>query len=178
MWFDNEPKFLYFLVANQSWWDHYYAWLRGEENFPEDSPTISSLTKFLGAGLIIFGLFPLLLMLRGLGNLFLRSWRSHMSAEELVKMSIFPTLLLSNIVVMVALAVRLPVYTSAKASYFLNSLPAFVVFLGLGLMTCEKNKHLKWAMIVAFSVLFCLASVHIMHIVLSISVLKPANLLG
>ena len=178
MWFDNEPKFLYFLVANQSWWDHYYAWLRGEENSPEVSPTISRLTKFLGAGLIIFGFFPLLLMVRGFGNLFLGTWRSHMSAGEMVKMSIFPALLFSNMVVMIALAVRLPVYTSAKASYFLNSLPAFVVFLSLGLMACEKNKHLKWAMVVAFSVLFSLASVHILHIVLSISVLKPANLLG
>jgi 4-amino-4-deoxy-L-arabinose transferase-like glycosyltransferase len=177
MWFDNEPKFLYFLVANRSWWDDYYAWLRGEENFPEDSPTLSSLTKFLGAGLIIFGLFPLLLMLSGLGNLLLRSWRSHMSTEEAVKVSIFPTLLLSNIVVMIALAVRLPVYAAAKASYFLNSLPAFVVFLSLGLMICEKSKHLKWTAIIAFSFLFCLASVHILHIVLSISFLKPANLL-
>jgi len=178
MWFDNEPKFLYFLVANQSWWDHYYAWLRGEENFPEDSPTISRLTKFLGAGLLIFGLFPLLLMLRGLGNFFLRSWRSHMSAEEVVKMSIFPTLLLSNIVVVIALAVRLPIYAAAKASYFLNSLPAFIVFLSLGLMTCEKRKHLKWTVIIVFSLLFSLASVHTLHIVLSVSVLKPANLLG
>lgn len=96
----------------------------------------------------------------------------------MVKMSIFPTLLLSNMVVMIALAVRLPVYTAAKASYFLNSLPAFVVFLSLGLMTCEKSKPLKWTAVIAFSFLFCLASVHILHIVLSISFLKPANLLG
>jgi len=178
MWFDNEPKFLYFLVANQSWWDHYYAWLRGEENFPEGSPTISSLTKFLGAGLTVFGLFPLLMIITGVTNLFLGSWRSHANSEEMVKMSIFPTLLFSNMVVMIALAVRLPVYSAAKASYFLNSLPAFVVFLSLGLMVCEKNKPLKWTMIAAFSLLFCLASMHILHIVLSISFLKPANLLG
>ena len=101
-----------------------------------------------------------------------------MGVEEMVKMSIFPTLLVSNMAVMIALAVRLPVYTAAKASYFLNSLPAFVVFLSLGLMTCENNRHLKLIMVVAFSVLFSFATVHILHIVLSISVLKPANLLG
>ena len=178
MWFDNEPKFLYFLVSNQSWWDRYYGWLRGEEKFPEGSPTISSLTKFLGAGLTIFGLFPLLMIITGVTHLFLGSWRSHANSEEMVKMSIFPTLLFSNMVVMIALAVRLPVYTAAKASYFLNSLPAFVVFLSLGLMVCEKSKQLKWTMIAAFSLLFCLASMHILHIVLSISFLKPANLLG
>jgi len=178
MWFDNEPKFIYFLVSNQSWWDHYYGWLRGEEKFPEGPPTMSNLTKVLGAGLIGFGLFPLLLMARGLGNFFSRSWRSQMSVEEMVKMSIFPTLLVSNMAIMIALAVRLPVYTAAKASYFLNSLPAFVVFLSLGLMAGEKNKHLKWTLVIAFSILFGLASVHVLHIVLSILVLKPANLLG
>jgi hypothetical protein len=178
MWFDNEPKFLYFLVANQFWWDHYYGWLRGEEKFPEGSPTMSNLTELLGGGLSAFGLFPLLLMVIGFGNIFLRSWRNQMSMEEMVKMSIFPTLLVSNMAVMVALAVRLPVYTAAKASYFLNSLPAFVVFLSLGLMACEKSKHVKWTVTIAFSVLFCLASVHVLHIILSILVLKPANLLG
>lgn len=101
-----------------------------------------------------------------------------MKAEEMVKMSIFPTLLFINIVGIVALALRLPVYTAAKASYFLNSLPAFIVFLSLGLMACEKSKPLKWTAVIAFSFLFCLASVHILHIVLSISFLKPANLLG
>ena len=101
-----------------------------------------------------------------------------MSAEEMIKMSIFPTLLVSNMAVMIALAVRLPVYTAAKASYFLNSLPAWVVFLSLGLMSCEKTRHLKWIMVVTFGVLFSLATVHIVHIVLAISVLKPANLLG
>lgn len=178
MWFDNEPKFLYFLVSNQSWWDHYYGWLKGEETFPEGPPTMSNLTKVLGAGLIAFGLFPLLPMVRGLGNLFLPSWRNQMSVEEMVKMSIFPTLLVSNMAVMIALAVRLPVYTAAKASYFLNSLPAFVVFVSLGLMACEKSKYLKWSVTIAFTVLFCLVSVHVLHIVLSILVLKPANLLG
>lgn len=176
MWFDNEPKFLYFLVANQSWWDHYYGWLRGEEKFPEGSPSMSNLTRLLGAGLTVFGLFPLLLMVRG--YVFFRSWRNQMSVEEMVKMSIFPILLVSNMAVMIALAVRLPVYTAAKASYFLNSLPAFAVFLSLGLMACEKSKHLKWTVLIAFSLLFCLASVHVLHIVLSILVLKPANLLG
>ncbi len=178
MWFDNEPKFLYFLVADQTWWDRYYAWLRGEQRFPEGAPSISGLTKFLGAGLTIFGLFPLSLIVAGVGNVFIGSWRNDASAEEIVGMSMFPTLLLSNAVVMIALAVRLPVYSAAKASYFLNSLPAFVVFLALGLMACEKNKRLKWTMAAAFSLLFCLVSAHILHIVLSISFLKPANVLG
>jgi hypothetical protein len=76
------------------------------------------------------------------------------------------------------LAVRLPVYAAVEGILFLELIAAFVVFFSLGLMTCEKSKHLKWTVMIAFSFLFCLASVHILHVVLSILVLKPANLLG
>jgi hypothetical protein len=143
MWFDNEPKFLYFLVSNQAWWDHYYGWIRGEETFPEDPPSMSNLTKLLGGSLIAFGLFPLSLIVMGFYSFFAGSWRSRINAVEIVKMNIFPMLLFSNTVGIIAFALRLPVFSAAKASYFLNSLPAFVVFLSLGLMTCENNKKLK-----------------------------------
>jgi hypothetical protein len=81
-----------------------------------------------------------------------------------VKMNIFPALLFTNAVGIIALSVRLPVFSAMKASYFLTSLPAFAVFLSLGLMPCEKNKILKCIICIAFGVLFTLAILHILHI--------------
>jgi hypothetical protein len=166
MWYDNEPKFLFSLDSNLDWWLHYYGWLRGEESFPGDNPSMSNLTKLTGAGLMAFGLFPLLLIISGLYNYCRGSWKSWMKAEgmDVVKMSIFPTLLFGNATGIIALALKLPVYSVVKASYFLNSLPAFAVFLSLGLMPCETNKNLKWTIVIVFGVLFALVSLHILHI--------------
>jgi hypothetical protein len=83
-------------------------------------------------------------------------------------MSIFPVLLIGNTVGIIALALRLPVFSAMKASYFLNSLPAFAVFLSLGLMSYEKNKRLKWIIVTLFGVIFALVSLHILHIFLSL----------
>jgi len=169
MWYDNEPKFLLFLDSNQGWWIHYYGWLEGREGFPGDNDSMSNLTKSIGSGLIAFGLFPLLLTISGFYNFFRRSWKSWSKAEgmDMAKMNIFPVLLFSNAAGIIVLALRLPVYSIAKASYFLNSLPALAVFLSLGLMSCENNKKMKWSIIIVFGVLFTLASSHILHIVLS-----------
>jgi hypothetical protein len=166
MWFDNEPKFLHFLDSNHDWWKHYNAWLRGEKGFPGNNHSMSILTKLTGSGIIAFGLFPLLLMIYGFYNYFRGSWKSWTNAKgmEVVKMSIFPALLFSNAAGIIALALRLPVYSIMKASYFLNSMPAFAVFLSLGLMPCEKNKKLKWTIVIVFGALFALVSLHILHI--------------
>ncbi|MGO9139742.1 MAG: glycosyltransferase family 39 protein [Syntrophales bacterium] len=166
MWFDNEPKFLDYLDSNQVWWSNYYGWLRGERGFPGDNPSISHLTKLSGAGLIALGLFPLMLSIYGFYNCFRGNWKTSTNAKgmEVARMSIFPTLLLTNAAGIIALALRLPVYSTAKASYFLNSLPAFAVFLGLGLMPCEKNKKIKLTVVIVFGVLFALVSLHILHI--------------
>ena len=166
MWFDNEPKFLDFLDSNREWWKHYWGWLRGEESYPGWNPSMSNLTKSTGSGLIALGLVPLLFILIGIYHFFRGNWKRWTKTEDLdaVKMNIFPALLFSNAAGIIALAVRLPVYSSAKASYFLNSLPAFAVFLSLGLMPCEKSRKLKWAVVAAFCVLFALASLHILQI--------------
>ncbi len=170
MWFDNEPKFLYFLDSNRAWWKNYYGWLRGEKSFPGDNKLMTDLTRFTGSALIAFGLFPFLLMISGIYNYFRESWKMWNRANgiEVVKMTIFPALLFSNAAGIIVLALRLPVYSAMKASYFLNSLPAFAVFLSLGLMPCEKNKTLRWTIITVFGFLFALVSLHILHIFLSL----------
>jgi tetratricopeptide (TPR) repeat protein len=166
MWYDNEPKFIDFLDSNREWWKHYWGWLRGEESYPGENPSMSNLTKSTGSGLIALGLVPLLFILIGAYHFFRGNWKRWAKTEDLdaVKMNIFPALLFCNAAGIIALAVRLPVYSSAKASYFLNSLPAFAVFLSLGLMPCEKNRKLQWAVVAAFCVLFALASLHILQI--------------
>jgi hypothetical protein len=106
------------------------------------------------------------LTIYGFYNCFRGNWKISTNAKgmEVARMSIFPTLLLSNAAGIIALALRLPVYSTMKASYFLNSLPAFAVFLCLGLMPCEKNEKMKWTIVIVFGVLFALASLHILHI--------------
>ena len=177
IWYDNnEPKFLYYLDPNRGWWYHYFAWLLGKEIFPGDNPSMSNLTKSIGSGLIVFGLFPLLLIMNGLYNFFNGRWKSWTNAGEMdaAKMNIFPTLLLSNVAGIIALAFRMPGdYSVAKASYFLNSLPAFAVFLSLGLMPCEKNKKLKWIIVIVFGVLFALTSLHIVRVSFSPFIFSP-----
>ena len=80
---------------------------------------MSHLTKLTGSGLIAFGLFPLLLMI-GAYHFFRGNWKRWTKTEDLdaVKMNIFPALLFSNAAGIIALAFRLPVYSSVKASYF------------------------------------------------------------
>ena len=65
MWFDTEPKYLYFMDSNTLWWKHYYDWLNGVDNYPGDNPSMSKVTIFEGSGLITLGLFPLLLFIIG-----------------------------------------------------------------------------------------------------------------
>lgn len=169
MWFDNEPKFLHFLDSNKCWWNHYYGWLKGKEKYPGDNLSLSPLTKITGVGLVTLGLFPFILILSGFYH-FARSWKGWQKGKglDMAKMGIFPTLLLSNTAGIIALAIQWPVYSSMKASYFLISLPAFAAFLGLGLMLCEKNKKLKYTVVIIFCLLFGLVGVHILQIVHSL----------
>jgi len=171
MWYDNEPRFVGFLDSNYDWWRHYNRWYKGEGKFPGGNPSMSSLTKSTAAGLIGLGLVPLLLMIIGFYSFFRGSWRSWTQTEEIdvVKINIFPALLLTNAAGIIALAVRLPVFSAAKASYFLNSLPAFAVFLSIGLMPCERNKVLKWTIVTVFCILFSLAILHILHIFVALT---------
>jgi len=170
MWFDTEPKFLYFMDSNQVWWNRYYAWIRGESDFPGNNNSISLLTKLTGAGLITLGLIPLLLFLFGFYNYFRGKWQIGAMTKyiDVLKMSLFPTLVLSNAAGIIALTWRLPVFCAMKPSYFLNSLPAFAVFLSLGVMPCENTKFLKWAIVIGFSCIYALVITHILHISLSI----------
>jgi len=170
MWFDTEPYFQSFLDRNTPWWQRYYRWYRGQGVYPGPNPAVSPLTALTGSGLITLGLFPLGFLIWGLYRFF--SGRGEVrlkeTAVERATMTMFPALMGLNAAAIIALTLRIPVYCSMKASYFLNSLPAFALFLGLGLMSCEHNKAVRRFVIVVFGGLFALAAVHIVHIFWSV----------
>jgi hypothetical protein len=173
MWFDTEPYFLSFLDANGNWWQHYYLWYRGEEPFPGKNPSLSFVTKFSAAGLILLGLVPLALALTGGFLCVSGKWKTLFKASPVhrASLSLFPVLLGFNMAGIIALTVRLPVYNSIKPSYLLNAMSAFMIFIALGVMLLEKNKILRRTMLVASGALFAFVTVHILYIVFSIHTL-------
>ncbi len=165
MWFDTEPKFLYYMDSNITWWNHYGRWIRGEGKFPGNNHSISEVTLWEGSVLITMGLVPLILAFIGgcyyigqLKDFYKFNWM------ELNKLSIFPVLLITNAAGIIQITLKLPVFSTIKASYFLGSMPAFAVFLAKGLMAYEKQTIVKWAIIIIFGALFVMVSLHILHI--------------
>ena len=169
MWFDVEPKFLYFTDPDNQWWYHYYCWIRGEEPFPAETKKFSTFTRFSGFWLITLGIFPLLISLIGALRILFGKWRLGPKSNgiETVKMQIFPVFLIGNLLCVIALTLKFPVFSAIKASYLLNSLPALAVFLGVGLMSLEKYKPIKKIIGALFVILFILVIFHILYIVKS-----------
>jgi 4-amino-4-deoxy-L-arabinose transferase-like glycosyltransferase len=165
MWFDNEPKFLYFVDKNRPWWAAYFGWLRGERSFPGDNTSLPMPARAAAAVLIALGLVPLSFMAAG-GYACARAWRR----KDEAPLMMFPALLLANAAGIAALAARLPVFSAVKASYFLVSLPAFAVLLALGLMLFEERRAMKPAVSAVFSCLFAFSAFQILLIVRA---LKP-----
>jgi hypothetical protein len=175
MWFDNEPRFLCFLDRDTNWWNRYYGWLEGKGAFPGENFSMGHATMAVGSALVVLGLIPLLLVFLGI-YVYLRgswkSWANWQDSEKLiaVKLSVFPALLLANVVGIVTLALRLPVFPSAKAMYLLNSLPAFAVFIGLGVMLVRKHQAWRWTIGAACGLICALVSVHILQIAYAVLV--------
>jgi hypothetical protein len=163
MWFDTEPKFLQFMDSNTVWWYQYFSWLNRQEIFPGANHSMSNVTILEGSTLITLGLFPLLLGIYGFINYYINSSGQH-NWIETTKMSIFHVLFIGNAAGIIAVTSRLPVYSHMKASFFLVSLPAFAIYLSLGVMACENRQALKWAIIIIFGALFTMVFWHILHI--------------
>ncbi len=168
MWFDTEPKFLCFMDSNTVWWRQYFDWQNGLRRFPGANHDMSKLTIYEGSALITLGLFPIFLSIFGFAYYYIinrnifgkRDWR------ETAKMSIFPVLLIGNAAGIIALTSSMPVYSTMKASYFLVSLSAFAIYLGIGVMACERINKIKWAIVILFGSLFIIIFWHILHILL------------
>jgi 4-amino-4-deoxy-L-arabinose transferase-like glycosyltransferase len=170
MWFDTEPYFIRFLDSNQRWWEHYYRWYRGTDSFPSEPLPLSRFTMLEASGAITLGLLPLTLTLIGIGYSLGSKSRAFANPEpaERTIMIMFPVLLAFNVAGAIALTLRLPVYNAMKPSYLLNSTPALMVFLAVGVALIEKNTQLKRIVLLSFAALFVLVIVHVLHIVFAI----------
>jgi 4-amino-4-deoxy-L-arabinose transferase-like glycosyltransferase len=166
MWFDVEPKFLYFMDSNTAWWRQYFGWQDGLMRFPGPNYSMPKLIFLEGSALVALGLFPLLLGFIGFIDYYVKYIKSYAQHKwiETTKMTIFPVLFTCNAAGIIAVTSRLPVYSHMKASFFLVSLPAFAIYLSLGVMACENRQALKWAITIIFGALFIMVFWHILHI--------------
>lgn len=148
----------------------YYDYLMGkQETFPGDAP-LSRLTLSVGAGLISLGLIPLSLILAGSLLLIFRKQLVVSDDDPGVLLKILPLylLFLTNAGGIIQYTLKYPFFAHMKASFFLSSLPAFAVFLALGITLSEKNASAKKFLILSFGTLFLLVTFHIFQIVISI----------
>ena len=166
MWFDVEPKFIYFMDSSTTWWHQYFSWQKGQGVFPGPNYSMPKLIFLEGSALIALGLFPLLLSFIGFIDYYVKYIKSYAQHKwiETTKMTIFPVLFTCNAAGIIAVTSRLPVYSHMKASFFLVSLPAFAIYLSLGVMACEFRPIIKWAITIIFGALFIIVFWHILHI--------------
>ena len=152
--------------SNTAWWRRYFGWQDGLMSFPEANHSMSKLTLLEGSALITLGLFPLLLGFIGFFDYYIKYIKSYAQHKwiETTKMTIFPVLFICNAAGIITVTSRLPVYSHMKASFFLVSLPAFAIYLSLGVMACENRPTLKWAIMIIFGALFTMVFWHILHI--------------
>ena len=175
MWFDTEPKLIFFANPPSEWWIEYFSWLRGERKYPYiyNPPSngiinnpLSSYSRFLGAELITLGLIPLSFFMIGLYKTIFRTliFRKDKNSIDYTQICIFASLLISNIAGIIYLTIRAPVYSSIKALYFMNSLSAFSVFTSVGLGYIERNSHIKKIIALLLISLFLFSCLHIIQI--------------
>lgn len=174
MWFDMEPKFLYYTDPDLPWWEEYFRWLEGKVPFPSDKDPLSAFTLFIGGALITLGLVPLFLTVLGSFYSVYLWWKCRSHSREALMTPLFVTLLLFNAAGIVLLGIKAPVYSSMKAVYFLNALPAFSVFLAFGVMLFEEIRYVRYILGSIFGLLFLLVTIHILHIIISMATfVKP-----
>jgi len=165
MWFDLEPKFVYFTDHDKSGWKRYYQWLRGEASWSTQQ-FLNRKCRVIGSSLIAIGLVPLLMAVAGVILLLKKSMTCKEGPNYLL---LFPLLFAANAAGIVALSLRAPVFSAIKAQYFLNSLSAFAVFIGFGAGYCERYIYLKLLIIGVFLSLFALVIAHILQVAVSLS---------
>lgn len=174
-WFDVEPKFLPFTDPDQGWWPRYYNYLQGKESI-WPGIALSNSTRLIGSSLVFLGLVPLSIVLLGFFYSLSGKWgifAIERDRIEAVKMMIFPILLIGNAAGLIMAAIEYTTFSFLKATYFLYSLSALAVFLGLGVMLLDRGKAVRYTIVAFFTALFFLITIHILQIFLSAKVLPP-----
>jgi hypothetical protein len=167
MWFDTEPKFLYFTDWDRQSWQQYLLWLRGDaKKYPDNGIPLSGYSRFLGSSLITLGIIPLFFFLMGLISSIWRLIRpAYIDPKEMAAEQAFLFLFIFNVFGIILLTVRFPYFSSMKASYLLNSMPAFAIFTSIGLRYLERHSLLQKFIICLFLALFLISTLHIIQIV-------------
>jgi len=179
MWFDMEPRFIYFTNPDRRWWVGYHEYLVGRPvDFP-DPKHLSKTTRFFGSSLIAMGLIPTIISL--LGFLYFPLRIKTMGPPEevrgrVMKYAALTVLFLVNAAGIIIHSMKFPYFSHMKAAFMLISLPTFAVFLGAGVMALEKNRILKLAVAVFFTALGVLVTLHILHIVRALSSMSPSDI--
>lgn len=172
MWFDAEPKFLPRLKdEGKFWWGGYYNWLKGAAAAPPAYSDGVRSVRWMGSLLIALGLVPLFLMVAGLVHFLKKMGEALRSRDwqQALPLQMFAVLLFLNVAGLLQLVVQTPVFSAMKASYLLASLPAFGVFLALGIMAWEKHRAFRLACIGFFGGLFLLVGASTLQIALSLA---------
>jgi len=169
IWFDMEPRFLYFGDTENALWQSYFRWMAGQDPSPSEIP-LSPFRSFMGSTLIALGLIPLLFLIAGLFRSISKavsSWRQSTLPYFETQMLLFWVLLIFNLFGVVALAHKYPCYSTVKGLYLLNSLPAIAVFFALGVSWLEEYRTASTFLVSFMILLFILIGIHFLDIVIS-----------
>jgi 4-amino-4-deoxy-L-arabinose transferase-like glycosyltransferase len=165
MWVDSEPRFIDIIDRSASW-PMYFNWLTGKGAFPASPIPISIFTRILSSGLLICGMLPLVLIIAGFARC-LYNTRSTQTDSGVVCQA-FPIMLVFNVIGISVLTLKAPVYSSMKASYFLNSIPALSVFIALGLQRVENIIWAKRVVTIVCCTIALLTTAYIIRICLAL----------
>jgi 4-amino-4-deoxy-L-arabinose transferase-like glycosyltransferase len=178
MWFDTEPRFLNFTDINNEWWNSYFGMLHGNGELSAGDP-LSLYTHFLGAVLITMGLIPLILLIIGFCKAVFKNWISSPISDptEVIKLQIFTILMLFNFLGVIKLVHMFPFFNSMKASYVLNSMSAFSVFIALGMTYIDKNAIITKIITLLFLLIFLFVILHIIQIAYAIHLISSNNII-
>jgi 4-amino-4-deoxy-L-arabinose transferase-like glycosyltransferase len=168
MWFDMEPKFIFFTDPDRKWWVGYHEYLVGRPVAFPDLKHLSPETRLFGSSLITMGLIPTTLSLLGFFScLFgMKSvWPSGKVREGVMKFVALTVLFVANAAGIIFHSLKYPYFSHMKAAFMLVSLPAFAVYLGIGVMVLEKYKILKLLVVISFIVICLLVTLHIADLV-------------
>jgi len=173
-WFDIEPKFTQVTDKNRIWWPRYFGWLSGDMAFPSLPSPLSFPTRVLAAGLLLCGIVPLVLVIVGIvwSVRILMFCKDADARIQAVKLNLFPILLVANTAGVILLTVKAPVYSSIKASYFFNSLPAFAVFNAIGIKCMENRRWIKIIIAAGCIALVLLVILHVVQIAMAFSTIQ------
>ncbi|MFM7143186.1 MAG: glycosyltransferase family 39 protein [Alphaproteobacteria bacterium] len=171
-WFDTEPKFLDFTEPDTAWWHRYFDWVRGSP-FPAEPVPISGATRALATGLLGCGLAWLGFLLVGLGVLLRRLAaalaQGRAGAVDAAKLLSLPVMLATNLVMIALLARIVPFFSTLKASYVMNSLPALLAATAYGVDLAGRARAGRVLAAAALAILTVLSTVHTLRIVTALA---------